>query len=208
MKRIFMSLFVVSLVLAGCAKRDSEVNDCSSININTSTDEKDVGIRYKNIIQGVSLDHLAQSFKAPSNASLTKVSVNLKLNGTIPDAEYYNVTLRIVDNSSGMPDSNLTVGGSTVSSSIKASNLTNGDNVFSLSSAVSITSGTTYWVVLSADYPQSSVDYISWNAYQGSSNNYSDGSAWYYDLNTGSFSNTLIGSLRDFMMLVYCTNNS
>ncbi len=98
----------------------------------------------------------SQSFTVTSTSTLTSLSLYIMKNST---AWANDITVRIVNNSAGKPGSTTLASASLLASAVPT---TQSDISVSFASPVSLTIGTTYWIVL--DTSNSWGNYYSWGA--------------------------------------------
>lgn len=103
---------------------------------------------------GSTTQDAAQSFTPSSTNSITQIAVYIKKVGTPSDLDIY-----ITGDASGKPDTTSIAGGTMLASTVTTSY---GWNTVVLSTTASLTSGTTYWLVL--DGTANSSNYYIWGA--------------------------------------------
>jgi len=138
---------------------------------------------------------LAQSFTVPSLTTVLSVQLELSVIGSIDTAQ--TLTLNIVPDIGGSPDTNIISSGS-----LPIRNIIPGAPTFyaiNLSSA-QLRPGSRYWLVLSGSYAASSTNQVRWSSSNTSVNPYPNGSALYQD-GTG-WTNALLGPLQDFVFKI------
>lgn len=142
---------------------------------------------------------IAQSFTATSDLSITTVSALLAKTGTLSDLS--TITIAIHSDDSGVPSATALASGSRTMSQLST---TAGFTSFTMSSTVSLTSGTVYWIVASAGYTPSDTNIVKWSAYDSSLGGYSGGQAKYKD-GSSNWVSLNVGEFRDLAFVVPCS---
>ena len=149
---------------------------------------------------------IAQSFSLPHSdegfLTLQNVRLYFKRTGSFDTED--TITASIVADSSSIPDTTILSSGNVLISTLSDSDFVAKD--IALSSAVSLTTETTYWITITASYPQSDTDLVEVRAHQGSSGEYTSGQALYETSTPGSWSSLLIGDFRDLNFQFNCAN--
>jgi len=155
-------------VAGGPQSNADQQTDCSGVNC---TD-----FLFGKSVNGESRLAVAQSFKPGSSGVLNKISVNIKKFGLPPD-----ITVRVMQDSSGKPDKNAVLTSGTLYASLVASVYGWIDVTFNTSPAV--TADTTYWLMF--DTASNNNNYWSWQSDLAQS--YTRGSpAWSQNWSTGN----------------------
>lgn len=145
------------------ANRSSATSD--QVNTGSSTPTYDI-----TMATSTATEDFAQSFTVSSTSPLTEVWVYMKQNGSLP-----NINMRITTNNAGKPSST-TLASATISTSQITSSYgwIAANPVNTGGSSVSLTPGTTYWIVLdTTPYWADPNTYYKWG---GNANGYANGS--------------------------------
>lgn len=142
---------------------------------------------------------IAQSFTATSDLTISSVSVLIAKQGTLADLT--TTTVAIHADNSGEPAAAATASGSKTASSLST---TSGFVSYTLSSNVSLSSGTTYWIVMSAGYVPSDTNNVKWSAYDESTGGYTGGQAKYKD-GSNNWVSLNVGEFRDLAFVIPCS---
>jgi hypothetical protein len=132
--------------VAGCTSADKQETD---------------NVTYKSDNTGYV--YFASDFVAGSSYSLDKISLKLSKSGS-PTA---NLTVHIYSESSSKPNASLGESGAIASSTLTTSAA---DYEFTFASAISITSGTHYWVVLMLNGNAHGTNYVKWHGDSSTAN--------------------------------------
>ena len=152
------------------------------------TSGQELGIK-----DGVSYTQLAETFVASENKNISTIQAYLLKVGSPGDSE--TITAEIWSNNSGTGQPNaLLTSGSTTLANISAA----GSFVPITTSAYSLVSGTTYWLILKASYIPSTSNLVKWARTNGTTDSYTSGQAYY--INGGSYQTA--GANRDFAFRV------
>ena len=200
-------IFGFSLVTTGCALETGS-STCRLASYSITPDSgQEVGIGHDSPANSRGRS-VAQSF-IPTEGKAVSATVQLKKVGSFTVGnETLTATIEnnTVSSGNNVPDNTPIATSSTVDPAIISSTLAL-DYTFTFTSSVDLTSGQTYWLRIKGSYAVGTTNYITWLGHNGQTNGYSFGSTFLnavYETNTGSFSNSQIGSNRFLLFSIGC----
>ncbi|MBN22139.1 MAG: hypothetical protein CL678_12740 [Bdellovibrionaceae bacterium] len=194
----FILLFSIVIftfsVQCGVQVSTTSGNGCDFYTISSTAQlDSEVGI---NQLPATTYARLAQSFQITTSDAQTVAGIKLRLQKT--GSPSGSVEVKIESESSSFPSGTAVTG--TASINTTSISTTESYYTFTFPSQVILSTNTTYWVVVTGTYSQSSTDYVTWKG-TTTSTLYTDGTSAVFQSGGGSYST---GTLEDFGLQLVC----
>ena len=192
-KPLFLLLACVTVFSTGCAE-DEPGTGCL---VEYGTETTDTILAPNSGAQS----DIAQSFKPTKDQAVSKISLKVKKVGSLDNA--YELTVFLVDSDTdGFPDDTDVLAQSTIV--VQSVPTQSAFVTFGLGQEVTLSSGSTYWIVLRANYPTSSTDRVEWVGHNSSTGTFSTGKAAIKNSTTDVWNDSSVGALFDLNFRVGC----